>query len=190
MPRPAQFDRETVLEQATNAFWQNGYCNTSLSQLVEVTHLQPGSIYAAFTSKEGLYLAAIDHYGQQSLKNIDQTLAAATTPLQGIRDFLEQLKDEDNRGCFLVNSVLELSPHNPTVAKRVNHYLDAVEKKLRDTLKSAQQAGELPPDRSAEGLAQFLMVNIWGIRVLTRKGSSKDRFNTVINQLLTLLDQE
>ncbi|MCP4127640.1 MAG: TetR/AcrR family transcriptional regulator [Gammaproteobacteria bacterium] len=188
MPRPAQFDRETVLEQATNAFWQNGYCNTSLSQLVEVTHLQPGSIYAAFTSKEGLYLAAIDHYGQQSLKKIDQTLAAATTPLQGIRDFLEQLKGEDNRGCFLVNSVLELSPHNPTIAKRVNHYLDAIEKKLRDTLESAQQAGELPPERSAEGLAQFLMVNIWGIRVLARRGSNKGQINTTIDQLLTLLN--
>ncbi|MCP3665259.1 MAG: TetR/AcrR family transcriptional regulator [Gammaproteobacteria bacterium] len=188
MPRPAQFDRETVLDQATNAFWQNGYCNTSLSRLVEVTQLKPGSIYAAFDSKEGLFLAAIDHYGQHSLNQIKETLSSAESPLQGIKNFLGELRIANNNGCFLVNTILELSPHNSTVAQRVDHYLDRVEQTLGKGLEAAQQAGELTPERDPRSLAQFLMVNIWGIRVLARKGAEKNQADIIVDQLLLMLD--
>ena len=44
------------------AFWEHGYAATSITQLVDATHLQPGSLYAAFDSKQGLFLAVLDHY--------------------------------------------------------------------------------------------------------------------------------
>ena len=62
MARPVSFDREQVLERATAVFWERGFCETSMSQLVDATRLQPGSLYAAFRSKEGLFLEALDHY--------------------------------------------------------------------------------------------------------------------------------
>ena len=66
MARPAQYDRDKILDKAMQTFWEHGYHATSISDLVEATRLQPGSLYAAFESKRGLFLAALDHYAGQS----------------------------------------------------------------------------------------------------------------------------
>ncbi|WP_462160581.1 TetR/AcrR family transcriptional regulator [Pseudoalteromonas maricaloris] len=58
--RTAEFDRETVLRNAMQAFMTYGYNKTSMPKLTEVTGLHPGSIYCAFKNKKGLLLAAID----------------------------------------------------------------------------------------------------------------------------------
>ena len=55
--RTAEFDTEFVLRQAMHAFMQYGYAKTSMQKLKEVTHLHPGSIYAAYGNKKGLFLA-------------------------------------------------------------------------------------------------------------------------------------
>ena len=64
MARPVSFDREEVLAQATAVFWAHGYGDTSISRLVEATHLQPGSLYAAFES--GRLFSPPDHYAGQT----------------------------------------------------------------------------------------------------------------------------
>jgi len=57
MARPIEFDREEVLQKAIGVFWQKGYSATSIKNLVEATGLQPGSIYAAFGDKRGLFFS-------------------------------------------------------------------------------------------------------------------------------------
>ena len=81
MPRHAEFDRDDVIHQATGVFWERGYAKTSVGDLVSATGLQPGSLYAAFQSKEDLFLASLDHYGAQSVARVEQALAQASSPL-------------------------------------------------------------------------------------------------------------
>ncbi|MBD3610778.1 MAG: helix-turn-helix transcriptional regulator, partial [Gammaproteobacteria bacterium] len=77
MARPVEFEMDTVLQKAMDTFWEHGYSATSMSNLVEVTGLKPGSIYAAFGSKEGLFLSAIDKYGQRSVKRLQALIEQA-----------------------------------------------------------------------------------------------------------------
>ncbi|MEM7170750.1 MAG: TetR family transcriptional regulator [Pseudomonadota bacterium] len=44
------------------AFWIRGNQATSMSDLVAVTGINRGSIYAAFTDKHGLFVRAFQHY--------------------------------------------------------------------------------------------------------------------------------
>ena len=67
MPRPAQFRREDGLDLAMHAFRNRGFGGTGVAELVRVTKLQPGSLYAAFQSKETLFLSVLDRYGQASV---------------------------------------------------------------------------------------------------------------------------
>ena len=60
MARHAEFNRDDVIHQATYVFWERGYARTSVSDLVDATGLQPGSLYAAFGNKKGLFLEVID----------------------------------------------------------------------------------------------------------------------------------
>lgn len=193
MARPAQFERDDVLEKAMQAFWDQGYNATSMASLVDATSLKPGSIYAAFDSKEGLFLAALDHYAQQSVARIKRALADADTPLQGIRGFFLNMVKEAagvraGRSCLLVNTVLEISRQNEMVQKRVNRHLADIEALFLHALKTAQANGELLPDKDPKALAAFLMTSIWGLRVLGGTKPAPARTKAVVKQLLTLLD--
>lgn len=193
MARPAEFKREEVLEKAMRAFWDQGYGATSLADLVEVTDLHPGSLYAAFDSKEGLFLAALDHYGQSSAERIEWALAEADSPLKGIRAHFRQLAEDvtnpgAKRSCLLVNTVLELARQNSTVQERVTRHLDTLEALFRRALEAARANGELAPDKDPVALAAFLMCNIWGLRVLGGTAPTPERTKAVVEQLLALLD--
>lgn len=175
-----------------HAFWKYGYSATSMANLVEVTDLNPGSLYAAFQSKEDLFLATLDYYGQRSAASVEQILAEADSPLEGVRRYFRQLVKEAadpkaKRSCFLVNTVLELAHQNKTVQKRVNHHLGTIEALFRRALNAAQANGELSPDKDPKALAVFLMSNIWGLRVLSGTAVAPERTRTVVNQLLQLL---
>jgi TetR/AcrR family transcriptional repressor of nem operon len=193
MARPAQFARDEVLEKAMQAFWDQGYNATSIADLVDKTDLRPGSIYAAFDSKEGLFLAALDHYAEHSVAKIEHVLKGADSPLEGIRIFFRKLGSEAageraNRSCLLVNTVLEMARQNEAVQKRVNRHLGTIEALFRHALETAQASGELPSDKDPKALATFLMTSIWGLRVLGGTNPAPARTRSVVNQLLTLLE--
>ena len=192
MARPAAYNREEILELAMRAFWDKGYNATSMSDLVAITNLKPGSLYWAFRSKEDLLLAALDHYGKTSIRKVKSTLTDAGSPLNGIRDVFFMIAGEisdpcRNHGCFLVNSVLELSRQNRRVQKLVTSHLDVLESLFRETLESARAVGELPPQKNPASLASFLICSIWGLRVLSQTASSMQRTRMVVDQVLSVL---
>ncbi|HEB96479.1 MAG TPA: TetR/AcrR family transcriptional regulator [Sedimenticola thiotaurini] len=190
MPRPAGFDRNEVLERAARLFWDRGYCATSVSDLVQATRLRPGSLYAAFDSKEGLLLAALDHYGSRSLENVRRILTDNGGALAGIVAFLDLLVAEggggrrDPRGCFLVNTALEVAPHNERVRRHVRRYLRAIERAFADAFRAAVAGGELEPAADPARMAGHLMATVWGIRVMQRLGTRRSGLRAVVDEYL------
>src|SRR5260370_36266445 len=61
--RPREFDADAALEQAMRLFWLKGYLGTSVSDLTEALGISRASLYAAFGSKDELFLAALERYG-------------------------------------------------------------------------------------------------------------------------------
>ena len=59
MSTKAKFDRDEVIEKAKNLYWQKGYHATSMRNLQDVIDMRPGSIYAAFGSKDNLFKEVI-----------------------------------------------------------------------------------------------------------------------------------
>lgn len=191
MGRPISFDRSEVIQRATEVFWERGFCETSMSQLVDATRLQPGSLYAAFHSKEGLFLAALDHYAEHSRGQMQHALDTAADPLQGIAAIFELLVGrsaaEARRGCLLVNSVLESGRLNEAVQQRVKSHLGKVEALLRGALEDAQLRGLLDASRSSVVLAKYLMTVIWGLRVLGGTGVTRQTARGVVDEALAVL---
>jgi TetR/AcrR family transcriptional repressor of nem operon len=193
--RKSEFDREEVLENAMMVFWEDGYCQTSMSKLVDVTGLNPGSIYAAFKSKKGLFSSSLELYGQRSVASLRQCLAQAETPLQGIKAFFQGLADEiaddsNGRGCFLVNTALEMSPHNEQIKALVNNQLGAMESLLLGALESAQERGEIAAHQRPAELAKFMMSNIWGFRVLGQTDADGRDIRAGVDMLMSILESE
>lgn len=191
MARTATYDRDEVLGRATDVFWEHGYCDTSVSRLVKATRLQPGSLYAAFASKEGLFLAVIDRYAERSRARMRAVLEAAPDPLQGIESLLRGLAGSDaaaaRRGCLLVNSVLERGRTDPAIQQRLRSHLEQTEVLLRDALLAAQRQGQLADDKPPAALAKFLITTVWGLRVLGGIGGDAAQAQQVVDQALAVL---
>ena len=59
MARPRGFDEQEILLLAADAFVAGGFEGTSIDDLVKALALHRGSLYKAFGSKHGLFLAAL-----------------------------------------------------------------------------------------------------------------------------------
>jgi len=155
MPRPPGCERHDVLQKATETFWERGYGATSISDLVAATGLQPGSIYAAFGSKKGMFLEVLDEYGSFFLSEVKSTLQREASSLDAIRAFLEAvaedtMRQEGARGCLLVNATLEMSRHEPDIARKLCQHSDKLRLVLLGALSRARDAGEIPHESNPE----------------------------------------
>ena len=64
MARPREFDIDTALARALDVFWEKGYGDASLPDLLEGMKLTRGSLYKAFADKETLYLRVLERYDE------------------------------------------------------------------------------------------------------------------------------
>src|SRR5262249_9176227 len=94
MARPRQFDPDEVIDRSMREFWERGYRETSVDDLVEATGVQPGSLYNAFPGgKRGLFLRALDRYSKLVVPQNLGALAAAGAGVAGVRAFVAGLVD-------------------------------------------------------------------------------------------------
>ena len=192
MARPIEFDREEVLRKAIGVFWQKGYSGTSIKNLVEATGLQPGSIYSAFGDKRGLFLASIDGYFEDMKRMIFTMLHTDQTAIVRIETFFNRLvndsvTDEHRKGCFLVNTLLEIPVDDQEINSRLQAMFGEVENEFRDVLKEHIASGEYASTQSPEELARFLVAGIYGLRVFNKTQPDISALKSIVDNLLFVL---
>ena len=129
MARAANYDRDVALDAAMTVFWRKGYHATSLKDLEVALNMKPGSIYAAFESKENLYLLALERYFETSRKGFRAQMAKAATPLAGLAAQFQnyaELAQEDpsRRACMLMKTVIDTASTDPKITEVSQRYLD------------------------------------------------------------------
>lgn len=192
MARTKEFDPEAALRAALQLFWERGYEATSIADLVECTGVARASLYATFGGKRELYLKALDRYGELADPELLAGLSQPGPALPAVRALVERYAREaagagGRRGCFVVNTAVELAPHDPTAARRVQASWDFVETALTSALTRAQAQGELAEGRDPRALGRFLLVLLQGLRVMGKAGTEPDRLRDAAVQALTVL---
>ena len=91
MARIARYDRQSALDKAVVLFWQKGYHNASIKQIEHALDMRPGSIYAAFGSKDGLFLEALACYAKASGDHLSGHLAKYPSVIEGLQDYLREI---------------------------------------------------------------------------------------------------
>ncbi len=193
MPWEKQYDESRVLDLAMEAFWANGYEATSINDLVAATGINRGSLYHAFTDKRGLFLRALEHYDRQYREDFLSALARDHPPREAILAAFGQVvamarSGRNRKGCLLVNTALEVSPHDPEVERIVKVSLEKVEHFFRLMIKEGQKEGTIRADLSAVGTARLLLSLFLGLRVITRSRPEKALMSTIARQAEALLD--
>jgi TetR/AcrR family transcriptional repressor of nem operon len=148
MPRPKQFDPDQVLEQAMRVFWARGYEATSISDLVEALGINRFSLYDSFGDKRGLFLAALERYGERvfargltELEGEELGLAAIERYFAGLARWAQGPLAK--QGCLLVNTTAEQAAHDRALRNHLLRQLQRVEAAFLAALTRAEQRGEL-----------------------------------------------
>ena len=98
-------------------FWRRGYEATSVRDLSDAMGLTAPSIYNAFGDKRQLFGRALEHYLEHTTRGRLLRLEETFSPKQAIKRFFAEIvdhsiNDRQRKGCFLVNSALEIAPHD------------------------------------------------------------------------------
>ena len=192
MPWEKQFSTEDALTKAMHAFWARGYEATSIQDLVASMGINRASIYATFGDKHSLFVEALRAYDERHraafLERLCQRHCGKAAIVKAFDEVIASALASGSRdGCLLVNTALELSPHDEAIADIVSAGLHQVEMFFRDMIKAGQALGEIRVSVDAEQTAQALLSLFIGLRVLTRSRPEKALFKSIAAQAEAML---
>lgn len=191
MARTQEFNREETLTRAMQVFWQKGYKATSMKDLINEMGIQPGSIYNAFGDKHTLFIEAVEHYGDVITSNAIKTLMQDGSPIRNLRlffnEFVERPMDKKCIGCLVVNSVVELAPHDKEAERVVKSILNKIESAFYNCLQRAKKSGEISPDKNIKALSRYFASSTHGLLVTGKANATKEEMKDIVDVILSIL---
>jgi TetR/AcrR family transcriptional repressor of nem operon len=126
MARPQEFDEAAVPDAAIDCFWRRGFEATSMDDLGRSM-----SLYNAFGDKRALFARPLEHYLDHKARMRLRRLEASFPPKHAIHEFFDDIiersiDDRERKGCFLVNSGLEMTPHHREVGVIITEQLGEI----------------------------------------------------------------
>lgn len=183
MGRAREFDEKAVLEQSLACFWRHGYQACGVRELSDATGLKPQSLYNAFGSKRGLFLAALRRYREHVRASLIP-LAAGAAGLRDLRAYVEHflatLAARDVSACLLVKTAFGEESGDPEIRGEVDASANEVRMAFASVLQRATARGERAAAPTPRQGAALLYAVLHGLSVLGRSGGSpRDISNTL-----------
>jgi AcrR family transcriptional regulator len=177
--RPREFDRDAALQAAMLVFWRKGFLATSMNDLCDAMGIRSPSLYAAFGSKEKVYLEAIGLYssiadsliwthindGPTARESIHKVLLAAANVLPGF--------EGKPAGCMV--SLATLGDEIPgSISQTVRQVRTDSLTVIRSGLECGVAAGELPKSTNIDRLSRFYLGVVQGMAVQAYDGATQE----------------
>lgn len=192
MARPKEFDEPGALDAALLHFWTHGYEATSVRDLANAMGITSASLYNTFGDKRALYSRALSYYIEQTYAEPVRRFCQLQARV-AIERFLDEivertLTDHQRKGCMVVNSALEMAPHDPEFAAVVSKVLRDVEAFFKRCIVAGQKDGTIGTSMRADDLARLFLSVFLGLRVLARSRPERRLLEGLVRAALTMLD--
>ncbi|MEM0978230.1 MAG: helix-turn-helix domain-containing protein [Pseudomonadota bacterium] len=179
MARAETYNRDTALDAALALFWRKGYHATSLKDLEAALSMKPGSIYAAFKSKEALFKDSLARYFDQGRAKFEDHLASQTSMIDALSAHLLSFVSEARRhdpaqACMIVKTILENAEAEPHLADYARDLFDKTRAGFQHAFEAAQARGEIDAGHDAEALAKTYQANVTTLRLDNQIGADFD----------------
>lgn len=165
-------------------FWRKGFEATSISDLTRALRIGAPSLYAAFGSKEALYVEALRHYRKTYDAGVAERLLSDVPVREAVSFYVMEAAavltgDRDRpAGCMVTLGSVAPEEHGNLHAlmrseRKVN--LD----RLKERLSRAVADGEIPSTVEVHALARFVQTVVSGISILARDGADRAELEAV-----------
>ena len=134
-----------------------------------------------------------DHYSQKisaqrfaDLRNIEDGRAAIE---KTFRDTAKTgCAEGRHKGCLMVNSGMELAPHDPETAAIAHQAFRRAEDTFAAALKRAIDQGTISKTKNVRALARFLTGSFQGVQLMSRRGADQETLQDYTDTILAALD--
>lgn len=166
-------------------FWARGYEGTTLQDLqAAMGGIAPPSFYAAFGSKEGLFLEAVDLYrkvvGDRSIQALEGQPTARASIEAMLRETVNAFTAPGSpRGCLLVAGAITCT------SQSIQDRLLAIRRQLPEIIQRRLERGvlegDLPAGLDLEAISAFYTTILHGLGFRARDERSRKALMTVVD---------
>jgi TetR/AcrR family transcriptional repressor of nem operon len=194
MARTPKHTKEDTLNRALLFFWQHGYVNTSIDDLVEATGVQRYGLYQNFGSKHGLFLAALQRYQDVHVSHRLREIETDNAGLDSIELVFNNLATFADSplgrfGCLLCNTAVELGGRDEACDGEIDRYASRLRNAFSRAVDTAKIDRRLDPSADSDTLADYLAGVVIGAcvyaRTQARPGAVRAMLETAFDRLPT-----
>ncbi|MET0343936.1 MAG: TetR/AcrR family transcriptional regulator [Polyangiales bacterium] len=175
--RPRSFDRQQALAKAMEAFWTQGYEATSIADLTAAMGIASPSLYAAFGSKEALFLEAVALYGATEGELLWAPVANAPTARAAVEAWLlgtakAFTRRGKPRGCLVTMATLDGDDCRALQRKLGAMRAQSVDL-LAELFARGVTRGEIDDGVDLRAVARYVVTVQQGMSIQARDGASR-----------------
>ncbi|MGO4380926.1 TetR/AcrR family transcriptional regulator [Pseudoduganella sp. RAF53_2] len=191
MARKITFDYEQAVDRATALFWQRGYAETGLRDLLKVMDIGEGSFYNTLKSKKQLYLSCVDRYEDMVTRHRFDAVLSAPTAGEGVRAFFRMVLDTLDAPntpsplCMIAAMLTEEVLSEPELRTRAEEGLASVQALLCERLQKDKDEGVLPQSLNPQITASVITTYLQGLWRMALLAYERPRFEQQIEAFLS-----
>ena len=162
-----------------------------MTDLTDATGLNRSSIHAAFGSKEGLFLKAVERYKSGQMTYVPKALAEPTLPrsIEALfRGMVNSLSIPGNpKGCLSIHGALACGTEGELVTQVMAKWRRSNENLIKERIQQAQREGELGRDVNAADYARYIATIMLGIGIQAVNGAGRGELTRTVDMALQFL---
>ena len=177
MARPREFEPTEALDRAMYLFWQKGYQDTSMEDLVKATGVSRYGFYNTFGDKQDLFAKAITHYANQVIHGTLAPMEKETSTVQDVFTYFDNLlismqESKEYMGCLIGNTAIEAPGLEEQVNNLINQHYTRMQAAFQNALQNSKTRGEISQSIDTTAFADFLVGVANGFLAGLRSGMS------------------
>jgi TetR/AcrR family transcriptional regulator, transcriptional repressor for nem operon len=181
------------LNRAMDLFWERGYYDVSVDELVNRTGLHRAAVYGQFGSRQRLFEATLRRYRETIVAEFFAELERPNAGLAEIRRFFLDISRAAARpkkriGCLMINTTCEVSPNIRSVAHIVSGYLHELRALFRQACVNARARRDVRRGTDVEQVADYLLGSVLGLWTLARSPASTSAVQHYVQGVLMFVD--
>lgn len=176
-------------------FWARGYAAAGIEELTRAMGVPRSSLYQTFGDKQGLFLAAVEHYGRTRLAPMLATLEGGGTLAEDLAAFMAAVvraatAEPATPGCLVSCALADCAGENERMRAELAARFDKAEAAIAARLERAQAEGALPADADCAALAAVLAAVSRGVMLRARSGAPAAALQRIADAALALAPRD
>jgi TetR/AcrR family transcriptional regulator, transcriptional repressor for nem operon len=196
MVKTKSYNPQDVPALAALQFWRHGYYATSIEDLVAATGVSRHGLYADFSDKRGLFVAAFAAYIDTVVTPAFAPVEAAGAGFAEIRGFFEtQIALAESAGlpgpgCLVSNTMVEVGPHDAQFDLLVKAHLARITAGFRGALANESRRRRHRRTLDLNSLAFRLTASAQGLWSISRTLTQASLLRTFAQDLVNDIEEK